>query len=118
MCENRNQQTEKQKIFLVGIGMGTAVSLTGQAGEAIARCDYLIGARRMLDLLRETGNPQEPVESGTAKEREYAEAYVTEEILSRLKAPKKFTERTARLVAMYGKTACSTSTIPCAVSMR
>lgn len=82
MCENRNQQTEKQKIFLVGIGMGTAVSLTGQAGEAIARCDYLIGARRMLDLLRETGNPQEPVESGTAKEREYAEAYVTEEILS------------------------------------
>ena len=82
MCENRNQQTEKQKIFLVGIGMGTAVSLTGQAGEAIARCDYLIGARRMLDLLRETGNPQEPVESGTAREREYAEAYVTEEILS------------------------------------
>ena len=67
MCENRNQQTEKQKIFLVGIGMGTAVSLTGQAGEAIARCDYLIGARRMLDLLRETENPQEPVESGTAK---------------------------------------------------
>ena len=58
---------KNQKIFLVGIGMGTAVSLTGQAGAAIARCDYLIGARRMLDLLRETGNPQEPVESGTAK---------------------------------------------------
>ena len=52
MCENRNQQTEKQKIFLVGIGMGTAVSLTGQAKAALERCDYLIGARRMLETFR------------------------------------------------------------------
>ena len=51
MCENRNQQTEKQKIFLVGIGMGTAASLTGQAKAALERCDYLIGARRMLEMM-------------------------------------------------------------------
>ena len=37
MCENRNQQTEKKKIFLVGIGMGTAASLTGQAKAALER---------------------------------------------------------------------------------
>ena len=86
MCENRNQQTEKQKIFLVGIGMGTAASLTGQAKAALERCDYLIGARRMLETFRKMRkirqNPDKPGESGTAEEPEYAEAYVTEEIVS------------------------------------
>ena len=86
MCENRNQQTEKQKIILVGIGMGTAASLTGQAKAALERCDYLIGARRMLETFRKMRkirqNPDKPGESGTAEEPEYTEAYVTETIVS------------------------------------
>ena len=93
MCENRNQQTEKQKIFLVGIGMGTAASLTGQAKAALERCDYLIGARRMLETFRKMRkirqNPDKPGESGTAEEPEYAEAYVTEEIVSLIQEQKK-----------------------------
>ena len=64
MCENRNQETEKQKIYLVGIGMGAAASMTGRAAAAIERCDYLIGARRMLETFRETRrirqNPEKP----------------------------------------------------------
>ena len=87
MCENRNQQTEKQKIILVGIGMGTAASLTGQAKAALERCDYLIGARRMLETFRKMRkirqNPDKPGESGTAEEPEYAEAYVTDPSPSR-----------------------------------
>ena len=86
MCENRNQETEKQKIYLVGIGMGAAASMTGRAAAAIERCDYLIGARRMLETFREMRrirqNPERTGESGTAKEPEYAEAYVAEEIVS------------------------------------
>lgn len=93
MCENRNQQTEKKKIFLVGIGMGTAASLTGQAKAALERCDYLIGARRMLETFREMRkirqNPDKPGESGTEEEPEYAEAYVTEEIVSLIQEQKK-----------------------------
>lgn len=93
MCENRNQETEKQKIYLVGIGMGAAASLTGRAAEAIERCDYLIGARRMLETFREMRrirqNPERTGESGTAKEPEYAEAYVAEEIVSLIQEQKK-----------------------------
>lgn len=93
MCENRNQETEKQKIYLVGIGMGAAASMTGRAAAAIERCDYLIGARRMLETFRETRrirqNPEKPGKSGTAKEPEYAEAYVAEEIVSLIQEQKK-----------------------------
>ena len=47
MCEN------KQKISLVGIGMGTALTMTAQAEEAVRSADCLIGARRMLEAVRD-----------------------------------------------------------------
>ena len=53
MCESRNKKDGRQKIFLVGIGMGTAEGLTGQANEAVRRCQCLIGAKRMLQTVRD-----------------------------------------------------------------
>lgn len=47
MCEN------KQKISLVGIGMGTALTMTAQAEKAVRSADCLIGARRMLEAVRD-----------------------------------------------------------------
>lgn len=46
MCEKR------QKISLVGIGMGTVMTMTAQAEEAVRSADCLIGAGRMLDVVR------------------------------------------------------------------
>ena len=47
MCE------KKQKISLVGIGMGTALTMTAQAEKAVRSADCLIGARRMLEAVRD-----------------------------------------------------------------
>ena len=49
MCE------KKQKISLVGIGMGTAETMTAQAEAAVQSADCLIGAQRMLDAVRDLG---------------------------------------------------------------
>ena len=46
MCEKR------QKVSLVGIGMGTKMTMTAQAEEAVRNADCLIGAERMLDAVR------------------------------------------------------------------
>ncbi len=46
MCEKR------QKVSLVGIGMGTKMTMTAQAEEAVGNADCLIGAERMLDAVR------------------------------------------------------------------
>ena len=46
MCE------KEQRIFLVGIGMGTGEGVTVQAQKIIRSCDCLIGAKRMLDCAR------------------------------------------------------------------
>ena len=43
---------KKQKIFLIGIGMGSRESMTVEAAEAIRACDCMIGAQRMLDSAR------------------------------------------------------------------
>lgn len=43
---------KKQKIFLIGIGMGSRESMTVEATEAIRACDCMIGAQRMLDSAR------------------------------------------------------------------
>ena len=48
MCEKR------QKISLVGIGMGTLKTMTAQAEEAVRNADCLIGAGRMMDAVRGT----------------------------------------------------------------
>ncbi len=47
MCEKR------KKISLVGIGMGTVMTMTAQAEAAVRSADCLIGAGRMLDAVRD-----------------------------------------------------------------
>ena len=47
MCEKR------QKISLVGIGMGTVMTMTAQVEKAVQSADCLIGAARMLDAVRD-----------------------------------------------------------------
>ena len=39
---------KKQKISLIGIGMGSRKSMTIEAAEAVRNCGCMIGARRML----------------------------------------------------------------------
>ena len=48
---------EKQKIYLVGIGMGAESSLTLQAVEILKSCDFIIGAKRMLEAVGKFGKP-------------------------------------------------------------
>ena len=43
---------KKQKISLIGIGMGSRASMTVEAVEAIHACDCMIGAQRMLGAAR------------------------------------------------------------------
>lgn len=71
MCEKR------QKVSLVGIGMGTKMTMTAQAEEAIRNTDCLIGAERMLDAVR-------GMEAAAGKP-EFAE-YRTGEILSYIRS--------------------------------
>ena len=47
MCE------KKQKISLIGIGMGASVTMTAQAEAAVRSADCLIGAERMLEAVRD-----------------------------------------------------------------
>lgn len=51
MCE------ELRKVYLIGIGMGAAASLTKEALGTIESCDCLIGAERMLQPFLESGKP-------------------------------------------------------------
>nr|WP_294491119.1 precorrin-6Y C5,15-methyltransferase (decarboxylating) subunit CbiT [uncultured Mediterraneibacter sp.] len=55
MCKTR------QKIALVGIGMGSRQSMTAEAAEEIRSCDCMIGAGRMLDAAAEVRYDREPV---------------------------------------------------------
>lgn len=48
---------EKQKIYLVGIGMGAEESLTVQADQVLRSCDCIIGAKRMLETFRGQEKP-------------------------------------------------------------
>ena len=54
MCKKR------QKISLIGIGMGSRESMTVEAAEAICACDCMIGAQRMLDSAREHRDGTDP----------------------------------------------------------
>lgn len=48
---------ELRKIYLVGIGMGTPSSHTGEAQEAVKNCDCIIGAERMIQPFLKSGKP-------------------------------------------------------------
>ena len=53
MCEKIKESCPgKRQIFMIGIGMGTAASVTAEALEAVRSCECLIGAARMLDAVR------------------------------------------------------------------
>ena len=52
---------EKQTVYLVGIGMGNAGTLTCAAEEILKTCDCLIGARRMADSLIRFEKPIFPI---------------------------------------------------------
>ena len=96
MCESRNKKDGRQKIFLVGIGMGTAEGLTGQANEAVGRCQRLIGARRMLQTVREMlgedlpcrepGTDLDSENSGGRNSKVFFEAHLAEDIFSYIQA--------------------------------
>ncbi len=77
MCEN------KQKISLVGIGMGTALTMTAQAEEAVRSADCLIGARRMLEAVRDLD---------TAAGKPALAEYRGEEILSYIRSHPEYRE--------------------------
>lgn len=80
MCENKKKDMQRQKIFLVGIGMGGRDGLTGRAKEVILRCRCLIGARRMLNLAFSL--PEVQALSGLSREKVYCEAHLAEDIIS------------------------------------
>ena len=96
MCESRNKKDGRQKIFLVGIGMGTAEGLTGQANEAVRRCQCLIGAKRMLQTVREMlgedlpcrepGTDLDSENSGGRNSKVFFEAHLAEDIFSYIQA--------------------------------
>lgn len=44
---------KRQKISLIGIGMGGRTSITAEAADAVRNCDCMIGAQRMLSAARE-----------------------------------------------------------------
>ena len=77
MCE------KKQKISLVGIGMGTALTMTAQAEEAVRSADCLIGARRMLEAVRDLD---------TAAGKPALAEYRGEEILSYIRSHPEYRE--------------------------
>lgn len=71
MCE------KEQRIFLVGIGMGTEEGVTVQAQKIIRSCDCLIGAERMLGCARricETPLSEEKMQRGRETERIQADS--------------------------------------------
>lgn len=45
---------EKKQIYLIGIGMGSPESLTVEAKRQLQRCDFICGAKRVLEGLEET----------------------------------------------------------------
>jgi precorrin-6Y C5,15-methyltransferase (decarboxylating) len=48
------------EITILGIGMGSPATLTGEAKEALLRADCVVGARRILDSLPPEVSPPAP----------------------------------------------------------
>lgn len=55
MLIERYGLTRKQKVTLLGIGMGNPKTLTIEGQEAVQNADLIIGARRMVDAVRISG---------------------------------------------------------------
>lgn len=75
MCEKR------QKISLVGIGMGSRASITAEAADAVRNCDCLIGAQRMLSAARDVRYGGETQGNGAEQQEqpgEWTKRYIPE----------------------------------------
>ena len=55
MFEERYGFRRKQKVTVVGIGPGNAAAMTKEVTEAIETAECLIGAKRMIEAVRHTG---------------------------------------------------------------
>lgn len=64
MCEKR------QKISLVGIGMGSRASITAEAADAVRNCDCMVGAQRMLSAARDVRYGGATQENGTEQQEQ------------------------------------------------
>ena len=58
------------KIYVVGIGPGCSRMMTGQAKEALHRCDVIVGYRTYVDLIREEFSGKVFYESAMKQEKE------------------------------------------------
>ena len=63
---------KKQKISLIGIGMGSRKLMTIEAAEAVRNCDCMIGAQRMLSAARDVRYGSETQEN-SAEQPEQSE---------------------------------------------
>lgn len=70
---------KKQKISLIGIGMGSRESMTIEAAETVRKCDCMIGAQRMLAAAREVRYGAETQEN-SAEQTEQSEERTNPEI--------------------------------------
>nr|WP_295305579.1 precorrin-6A reductase [uncultured Blautia sp.] len=57
MLTDRFGLTLKPHVTLLGIGMGSEETLTIQGKKAVQKADLIIGAKRMADSIRESGQP-------------------------------------------------------------
>lgn len=55
MLIERYGLTRKQKVTLLGIGMGSPKTLTQEGQEAVRNADLIVGAKRMVDAVRLSG---------------------------------------------------------------
>lgn len=55
--QTENEHAQPRCATLIGIGMGCEENMTGEAREAFAQADCILGSGRMLDLFRKTGKP-------------------------------------------------------------
>lgn len=55
MLIERYRLTRKQKVTLLGIGMGSPKTLTLEGQEAVRNADLIVGAKRMVDAVRLSG---------------------------------------------------------------
>lgn len=57
ICQMAGVKAERSRIYLVGIGMGSSGLWTEEARRAIEEADYLFGAKRLLEAVPRSMNP-------------------------------------------------------------
>ena len=52
---DQSEKGRRRRVSLVGIGMGSAETMTGEASRTCREADLLIGAKRMTEAVRQEG---------------------------------------------------------------